>query len=507
MAAGVSVRAGTASSVGGAARGGAINILGAIATALLTFGVTLAVTRGLPPEFAGVFFTATSAFLVVIGVGQLGTNTGLVYFIARARALGRADLIPAYLRAAVVPTLVWTTALVVMLWFAAPVIAGWINPDQRELSTTSIRMLAPFLWAAALENLAASATRGLGTMKAAAITTMVLRPIVQLVFVVAAVGFLGPEAAVVGWGLGYVVSAPVALWWSRRLLHSGIMGSGGVRVGIEFWRFTAPRALMTVAQIAMQRLDIVLVGALAGAVPAAIYAAATRFVVAGQMGTQAVSLAAQPQFSEQLSSGDTASAGRLFRVSTAWLVVMTWPLYLLLLVHAELMMTIFGDGYSDGAIIVVILAVALMFATALGMVDVVLMMSGRSMWTLINSLIGLGLQVGLCFWLIPNLGVLGAAIGWAAAIIVRNVVALLQVVFALRIHPFGAGTMLSCALSLVAVGAPLVLGRAWFGSGAPGLIVGALGASIAYIGGLVLLRQRLHVSEFVSALRRRRGAR
>lgn len=501
----VSVRDSTVASVGGTARGGAINILGAVATAVLTFGITLAITRGLPREFAGVFFTATSAFLVVVGVAQLGTNTGLVYFIARAPVLGKARLVPAYMRAASLPVLLWTTALVVLLWLTAPIIAGWINPDQVDVSTASIRLLAPFLWAAALENLAASATRGLGTMKPAALTTLVLRPVAQLVFVIVAVWIAGPEGAVIGWGLGYVVSAPVAMWWSRRLLQSGITGSAVAPVGREFWRFTAPRALMTVAQIAMQRFDIVLVGALAGAAPAATYAAATRFVVAGQMGTQAVSLAAQPRFSEHLSSGDTQGASELFRTSTAWLVIMTWPLYLVLVVHAELMMSIFGEGYAEGDIIIVILAVALMLATALGMVDVVLMMSGRSMLTLINSLAGLGLQIGIDIWLIPHLGVLGAAIGWAVAIIVRNVVALVQVMIVLKIHPFGAGTLMSCGLALIAAGVPLVLGRVLIADSLAGLVAGGIAAALGYCAGVFALRRRLHVSEFVQSLRRRKG--
>jgi O-antigen/teichoic acid export membrane protein len=464
----------------------------------------LAITRGLPREFAGVFFTATSAFIVVIGVAQLGTNTGLVYFIARTRALGRPELVPGYMRSASVPVLVWTTALVAIMWVLAPATAGLINPDQTEMSTTSIRVLAPFLWAASLENLAASATRGLGKMRPAAVTTLVLRPVAQLVLVLIAIWALGYEAAVIGWGMGYVISAPIAMWWCSRLLRTGIFGRKVAPLSSEFWRFTAPRALMTVAQIAMQRFDIVLVGALAGAAPAATYAAATRFVVAGQMGTQAVSLAAQPPFAEHLANGDTEGASRLFRTSTAWLVLMTWPLYLVILVHAGLVMSIFGQGYADGAMTIVILATALMISTALGMVDVVLMMSGRSMWTLINSLVGLGLQVGIDIWLIPIHGVLGAAVGWAAAIVVRNVVALIQVILALRIHPFGAGTLLSCGLALVTVAAPLVLGRMLLGDGLAGLLAGGITAVVSYGAGAYAMRHRLHIVEFVLSLRRRR---
>lgn len=496
-----------AGSFGGVARGGAVNLAASVASAVLTFGLTVVVTRGLPPDLAGVFFTATSAFLVVVAIAQLGTNTGLVYFIARTRTLGRTAWIPAYLRAATIPVLAWTTVLVVVLFVFAPHIAQLINPDHADTSASSIRILAPFLWFAAIENVAASAPRGVGAMRPAAVTTLVLRPLGQVIFVLVATEAFGYEATVVAWGLGYLLSTPLAVAWSRRILRTGILGAPVAPVGSEFWRYTSPRAVMTVAQIAMQRLDIVLVAALAGAVPAATYAAATRFVVAGQMGTQAVSIAAQPRFAEDLASGDVGAASHLFRMSTAWLVLMTWPLYIALAIYAGLAMSLFGVEYSDGATTIVILSLALMFSTALGMVEVLLMMSGRSLWTLINSLVGLGLQIALDIWLIPVYGVLGAAIGWAGAIVVRNVVALVQVMIALRMHPFGGATVISCALAAAAVGVPLAGARLLWGESWISLTIGGAAAVVAYAGGAYLLRDRLHIGEFVRSLRRgpRRG--
>ena len=62
----------------------------------------------------------------------------------------------------------------------------------------------------------------------------------------------------------------------------------------EFWKFSAPRAIASVAQVAMQRLDIVLVAAMAGVGQAAIYAAASRFLQLGQLGGGAISQAVQP---------------------------------------------------------------------------------------------------------------------------------------------------------------------------------------------------------------------
>ena len=61
-----------------------------------------------------------------------------------------------------------------------------------------------------------------------------------------------------------------------------------------------------------------------------------------------------------------------------------------------------------------VLAAAMLVATGCGMVDMVLTMAGRTSWNLGNVLLALGVNVGLDLLLIPEHGVLGAAIGLAA---------------------------------------------------------------------------------------------
>ncbi|MBM6402079.1 oligosaccharide flippase family protein [Phycicoccus sonneratiae] len=489
----------------GVARGGAANVAGAVLSAVIGFALTVVVTRALPQAQAGVFFSTTSGFLVVVAVAQLGTNTGLVYFLSRARALDRPGDARSHLRAASLPVLGWTAVISAALVVAAPAVGRLVSPDEPTATATAVRVLAPFLLAASVENLAVSATRGLGTMRPTALLTLVVRPAAQLLLVGLASLTLGPAAAVAGWAAGYLVTAVAGTLWARRLLARSLRDAPPTgRRHREFWSFTWPRAIMTVAQMAMQRLDIVLVGALAGAVPAAVYAAATRFVVAGQMGSQAVTLAAQPRFAEHLAVDDTRSVGVLYRSSTAWLVLMTWPLYLALAAFSTTVVDVFGGGYDAGGAVVVILAVALMLSSLLGMVEVVLAMSGRTTWTLVNTLIGLGVQVGLDLVLIPRHGIIGAAIGWAAAIVLRNLLALAQVTSALRLHPFGASTVTAAVLGLVAAGVPLAVARLTLGDDVSALAVGLVVGGLAYVGGCAVLRRRLGLEELGAALRSRR---
>ena len=74
----------------------------------------------------------------------------------------------------------------------------------------------------------------------------------------------------------------------------------------EFWAYTAPRAIARVVQAALKRSDIVLVAALSSPADAALYTAATRFVVLGQLFVQSVQQALSPQLSALFARGDQA---------------------------------------------------------------------------------------------------------------------------------------------------------------------------------------------------------
>jgi O-antigen/teichoic acid export membrane protein len=262
-----------------------------------------------------------------------------------------------------------------------------------------------------------------------------------------------------------------------------------------FWKFTAPRSLASLAQIVVQRADIVLVGVIKGPADAAIYTAATRFLVAGQLGNAAISMAAQPQLTRLFAVRDLAGANTVYQVTTAWLILLTWPLYLLAAVFGPIVLGIFGHSYvKAGSTVMIILALTMLVATACGQVDMVLITTGRSSWSLYNGLLAMGVNIGVDLVLIPRFGITGAAIGWAAAICVSNLVPLAQVAAAVRVHPFGRGMAAACVLSLLSFAAiPLAL-RAIAGTG-PTVSITAIGVGCTVMAlGLWLLHQTLHLS-------------
>jgi O-antigen/teichoic acid export membrane protein len=511
------------SRLAGVARGSTANLLGAAVSAASTLGVTLAVTRGLPQQRAGVFFAATSLFMLATVVGQLGTNTGLVFFLAKARAQGVAGARELLYRTAARPVLVVAGLMAVALLVFAPEVSALVNPRHVEESTAYLRMLAVFIPLAGLENVTLAGTRGLGTMRPNVVTEQLGRPTLQLLLVVVSVTVFGGRGLGLAWVVCYLPAAVLAFAYWRRLggaadrraaqaqvagePGSGTVGdSAGAVAGQrrEFWRFTAPRAAASVAQMAMQRLDIVLVAALAGAVPAAIYTAATRFLVVGQMGQRAISLAVQPRLGEALALHDTALGKQLYRVSTSWLMLVTWPTYLTFCFFGEQLLGLFGHDYAAGRDVLLLLAGIMLFATGCGMVDMVLNMAGRTSWNLMNVGLSLGVQICVDLWLIPDHGILGAAIGWAAGIVLANLVPLVQVGAVVGLHPFGRTTLAAVLSTVGCFAAVPAVVIALLGPGWVSLAVSlSVGCSL-YAVALWRLRRVLYLTELASISRRRR---
>jgi O-antigen/teichoic acid export membrane protein len=374
-----------------------------------------------------------------------------------------------------------------------------------------LRVLAVFLPVAAAHDTVLAATRAHGTMRPTVAIEKIFRQVAQVVGVLAASLFTtDPVALALAWALPYLIGLVVAAAWYRRITarlgHAPAEPVATKALAVEFWRYTAPRAVAQICQTALQRADIVLIAALASPRDAAIYTAATRFMVIGQLGTQAVQQAMQPAVSRLIALKDHEGTARVFAGCTTWTVALTWPIHLSVAVAAPVYLSLFGHGYAGaGQSATVILALTMLLATGTGPVDVMLLMAGRSGLSLVNSAVALAVDLALDALLIPWLGITGAAIAWAAALAVRNILMLAQVSRLFGMTPAGAGLGLAACSALACFGALPLLVRLMFGTTATlaGLVLGAG----CYAGLMWAGRDRLALTAFAALMpmRRHRG--
>ncbi|MFI9560757.1 lipopolysaccharide biosynthesis protein [Nonomuraea endophytica] len=453
------------------ARGGVAGLTGAAAGAVAQFVLVVLVTRAFEVSVAGSFFTAVALALMVAGVAKLDAGNGLIFFIARAKTFEYRG-ISGYVRAALVPGVVLASVAGVVLYPQLGIVA----------------LVLPVMVAA---DVLLAATRGFGVMRPTVLYDGILLPVAQLVLV---------AVACLAWTRGWLPSGSLESWagsspdgwaggspegWAGSSSGAWAEGSpGGLAVGTpdgwaggspegwlltawaapypvvlglavfslrgrlprtpylpgtghDLWRYTAPRSAAGAIQAIFQRLDIVIVAVLAGPAHAAVYTAATRFKVIGQLANQGLAQAAQPRLIQALARGDLVRARELYQATTMWLVLLTWPVWLGYAAIAPWLLRIFGQEYGAAVPVALILSATMMLATACGMVDVVLTAAGHTTSSLLNLVAAIACTLALDLALIPSHGAVGAVLGWSGGVIVKNLLPLWQLHRRYGLHPFG----------------------------------------------------------------------
>ncbi|MEW9554197.1 lipopolysaccharide biosynthesis protein [Nonomuraea sp. NPDC050783] len=403
---------------GGAARGGVAGLAAAGTSAAAQFALVVVVTRAAGAAEAGAFFAVTAVTLMAAGIAKLDAGNGLVYFIARAATYGYRGM-SGYIRAATVPCALAATLAAALLWPRVGPVAA----------TVPVIVLADVLLAA---------TRGFGSLRPSVLLDGMALPAAQLVLV-AAVALAGrPGWLPVAWGLPYVPVLVLALASVRGRAPRSPYLPGTAR---DLWRYTAPRSLAAAIQAVLQRVDVVIVALLAGPAQAAVYTAATRFKVVGQLANQGLTQAVQARLVSALADGELARARELYQTATIWLVLLTWPVWLAYAALAPWLLAVFGPAYGAAAPVALVLAATMMVATACGMVDVVLTAAGRTTASLLNLLAAVACTLALDLALVPAHGALGAVAGWSGGVLVKNLLPLWQLHRGYGLRPFGRHTL------------------------------------------------------------------
>lgn len=486
-------------------------MVGAGAGAVLGLLLVVIVTNGFSLAVAGTLFASTSVFLILQSVAFLGTDTGLVRSLPVQIASGRSADLRRTLVVSIVPVVAMSVALAAGLWAAAPSLAPHLSgPETAPTMASMLQALAVALPVAALHDLVMAATRGTGSMRPTVWVENIARTGLQTLAVLTVL--LAGGGAVwlaVAWALPYLPGLVVGACWLRVLVARRSTSPAGTPTAWlpltrEFWAYTAPRAVARVTQTALKRSDIVLVAALASPADAALYTAATRFVALGQLFVQSVQQALAPQLSALFTRGDTPTANSVFQAATRWSMIAAWPLYLVTASFAPELMHVFGEGYVAASDVVVILSLTMLLATACGPVDAVLLMAGRSWLSLANSAVALAVDVGLNLVLIPAYGIQGAAVSWSVAIVVRNLLPLLQVHRHLGMWPTTGPTV---RLGLGAVGCFGAVAAVVTITDLPVALDAGLAAAglLAYACGIWHWRDVLGLGVFSGVLRSRRA--
>lgn len=478
--------------------------------AVLGFGLTVLASRWLQPKETGEFFELIALFTILSYALQLGADTGLTRWISRARAIGGLAEVRRVVLIAILPVVVIGVAAAVAVWFAAPALASiflhGMDPGQ---AAADFRLIAIFVPLGALSACLIAGARGFGRMWPYLGIEGMGKPVLRIGLIVVAltVGW-NLRGAVVGWTIPVVIGAAASWFVLARIIRREVPAAsrmfsspGRGRLAADFWRFAAPRGFAGVFQVIVLWLDILLVGALLTSYDAGIYAAVSRLAMIGTFALEGTRLAIAPQLSGLLARRQHSRAADLYQSATRLLMLASWPMYLLFAIFPMVVLGVFGTRYTAGAVSLVIISLAMLVNTGTGNVTVVLLMGGKSSWNVVNTLAALIINVGLNLVLLPRIGIAGAAIAWAASIIVDNLAAVFEVWWVLGIAPLGRGYSFVVALAAGSFGLIGLAVRLVFGQTLPALLLALAIGLIVYGPAVYAGRRRLHLTGLYAAMR------
>ena len=139
-------------------------------------------------------------------------------------------------------------------------------------------------------------------------------------------------------------------------------------------------------------------------------------------------------FSEYYAKGMLSEISKLFSVLLRWLFACALPFFLLLVVYSkDLLKLFFGPEYIGGSTALILLSIGAFFNVIAGPVVIILQTFKKTRYIFKVQLTSALLNISLNIYLIPLMGITGAAIATAASMILWNAIFFIWSYY--RLHP------------------------------------------------------------------------
>jgi O-antigen/teichoic acid export membrane protein len=417
-----------------AARSGAVQVLTALAQAILPFAQVI-VARLFGATVFGLYQSTVAIIEVLTRGGTGGTDKAMLRYVAGLRAREeRAGMLSALGTGIRLASSI-AGCIAVLLVLAAPLIAGWLH--QPELAR-SLPAMAPAVLCTGLVYVLIQASLANKSTR----PNLLVRGLCEPTFLLLA----GLGAAVVGRGLlplaiAHSIAAACTLC-AAVLVVGRQFGAGELRRAVRsprlpgLARFSLPLGAGEMVNGILQRADIVMLSAFAGARTAGIYAAAEFLGRAVASIRYAFDSIAAAVLSEALHLGERERLRYNLALMTRWVATVAAPLAVLAIAFRSQLLGLYGADFVAGAQAMIVLVVSHLINATLGLTPWLLMVSGRSHLMLAGNLMCAALNILLGVLLIPRFGIMGTACAVATTVLAFQTLLLWWTWRAERVHPF-----------------------------------------------------------------------
>jgi O-antigen/teichoic acid export membrane protein len=435
------------------ARGAGISTAGQGVGRVLGYASQVALARLLGGKFYGFYVAGVAVVNGVHILSRFGMENGVVRYVAHHREHGDQARMKGTIVQALLITLAISLVLSAVMFFGAGIIVGWLPQDAPEMVGV-LRAFAFVLPFFVFMSMTAWATQGFQTVTYAAYIQQLIRPGLFLLFVgvcyVLGAGIIGAIAA---YALAMFLAGLAGLYYLRKLFPPLFDRRAGTKFETKaLFGVSVPMSITQGAQYLNNFSAVLILGAFAAGAPVGIFNAAARTATFLTAVRFAFSGIFSPIISGLHARQDREEMGRLYKDVSRWIFTGAFALFLVIVVFAPQVMSVFGEGFREGVVALVIVAVAQLYSSSVGPAPRMLAMTGNQNFAMIATSVAAVTGVVVSLILIPRYEILGAAIGMATAIITENTGTMAAVKWRLGFWPFNLAWLKPLAAGAIAAG-------------------------------------------------------
>lgn len=407
-------------------KGAFVNFLGVIGKVATPLFLIL-VNRLYGPDVFGIYITAMITVEIVIAFLTSGFKDGALIFVARyADDKGEQTLLYRSLCNAFGWSIGFSVIVLIFGFLFGERLLEFIYADDFNAGLFIVfkfmLFAIPFM---AFERVVLAATQGLKIMKYDALSNGWIRPIALLFFAVF-FWFIYPDLK--GIALAYLCTQLtlflISVWvYSRQLSWKKLWyGFRNFSVDKQLLDFAIPQNINMTLNRFITGIDVLMLPAFGfNATTVGFYGAGAMIIREIKAIKGIFSTAFSPFIVRFHKESETEKLSHNFSRTAGWIATLTIPVLLLIAVFKQDLLSIIHPEYGGTSTFMYFLLLIPYSYCSFSLAGNIVAMTGHSKLTLLNSLFVSALNIILNFTLIPILGITGAAISSATAMILLNI--------------------------------------------------------------------------------------
>jgi O-antigen/teichoic acid export membrane protein len=438
------------------AKGGGITFAGKLFLSATRIVTSVLLARLLGANQYGMYTLALSASNIAVGIAVFGLDSALIRYVAiLANRRDEKGLWGALQVGIGIASLLSVLTGTFLFAFATIIAERMFQEPQLAPLLQLVSVIVPFL---TLSEILAGANRGFKKMEYPVIAQFIAQPVIRLVLIglLAFSGFNSTHA-IITFGLADLSASLILLYFLNKefsLKRSLLSARRDLR---EIFSFSFPFWLSDMMLWLKNNLQPLLIGTLNTITGVGVFSIVNNITrVSGEFASS-MNTSSKPIIAELHDRGDMKQLGRIYQTANKWNVMVQLPIFLIMVLFPNQILSIFGNSFTAGATALVVLAFADLLSVGTGMGGTIIDMTGYTKLKLLNSTIRISLYLILDVLLIPRFGLIGAAMAILIGELVVNLLRLIQVFLLFRILPFNKSFAKPVAAIALALASSLFL--------------------------------------------------